>query len=327
MSKVVFAQDLVVAQETQMGDMSKVVFAWDLVLAQEIRFDLKINLQKSEIIPVGEVEDVDRATTDFGCKVGNLPTTYLGLPLGAPHNSCRVWDVVEERFKRKLATWKKQYLSKEGRLTLIKSALSNLPIYFMSLFVIPRKVRLRLEEIQREFLWGDLEERRKIHLVKWAVICKYKRHGGFGVKAFEGLQSCFAWKMALEISFRKREFLEESHCSRHTYKKASEQGVRTHPPMVLLAMVRERDINQLAFYQASVGASSPYERLSETMVMGCGSWLFVVIACKTRFTLIDDPDDYTWMAHADYPDVLWSGCIMKVVRMSVLCQRRLLFLG
>ena len=107
---------------------------------------------------------MDRAAAVFGCKVGNLPTTYLGLPLGAPHNSCRVWDVVKERFKRKLAVEKK-YLSKGGRLTLIKSTLSNLPIYFLSLFVIPRKVRLRLEKIQMEFLWGDLEEKRKIHLL------------------------------------------------------------------------------------------------------------------------------------------------------------------
>ena len=77
---------------------------------------------------VGGVEDVDRATAVFGCKVGNLPTTYLGLPLGVSHNLCRVRDVVEERFKRKLATWKKQYLSKGGQLTLIKSTLSNLPV-------------------------------------------------------------------------------------------------------------------------------------------------------------------------------------------------------
>ncbi|RVW96061.1 hypothetical protein CK203_027744 [Vitis vinifera] len=131
----------------------------------------------------GGVEDVDRVAAVFGCKVGNLFTTYLGLPLGAPHNSCRVWDVVEERFKRKLATWKKQYLSKGGRLTLIKSTLSNLPIYFMSLFVIPRKVRLRLEKIQREFLWEILRR--------------------------EGRST---WKMALEISSREGEFLEESHC-------------------------------------------------------------------------------------------------------------------
>ena len=108
----------------------------------------------------------NRATTFFGCKVGKLSTTYLGLPLGAHHKSCRFWDVIEERFKRKLGTWKKQYLSKGERLTLIKSALSNLPIHFMSLFVISKKVRLRLERIQREFLWGDLEQRKKDPLGK-----------------------------------------------------------------------------------------------------------------------------------------------------------------
>ncbi|RVW54091.1 hypothetical protein CK203_080433 [Vitis vinifera] len=52
---------------------------------------LKINLKKSEIIPIGAVEDVEKAAAVFGCKVGNFPTTYLGLPLGAPHNSCKVW--------------------------------------------------------------------------------------------------------------------------------------------------------------------------------------------------------------------------------------------
>lgn len=42
-----FAQDLVVAQEIQMGNMSKVVFAWDLVLAQEIRFGIDLrNIHK-----------------------------------------------------------------------------------------------------------------------------------------------------------------------------------------------------------------------------------------------------------------------------------------
>ncbi|RVW24957.1 Transposon TX1 uncharacterized 149 kDa protein [Vitis vinifera] len=163
---------------------------------------LKINLKKSEIIPVGGVEDVDRAAAVFGCKVGNLPTTYLGLPLGALHNSCRVWDGVEERFKRKLATWKKQYLSKGGRLTLIKSTLSNLPIYFMSLFVIPRKVRIRLEKIQREFLWGDVEGRRRIHLVRWTAICKDKKYGGLGLRHLKefnhALLGKWLWRFSLE---------------------------------------------------------------------------------------------------------------------------------
>ena len=90
----------------------------------------------------------------LGCKVGTLPTTYLGPPLGAPYKSGRVWEGVEELFQKRLALWKKQYLSKGGRQTLIKSTWSSLPIYFMSLFVITKRVVARLEKIQRDFLWG-----------------------------------------------------------------------------------------------------------------------------------------------------------------------------
>ncbi|WKA06598.1 hypothetical protein VitviT2T_024493 [Vitis vinifera] len=179
-SHLLFTDDTILFCEDNRNQL--VFWKW-VVICFEVVSCLKINLKKSEIIPVGGVEDVDKAVAVFGCKVGNFPTTYLGLPLEAPHNSCRVWDVVQERFKRKLATWKKQYLSKGGRLTLMKSTLSNLPIYFMSLFVIPRKVRIRLEKIQKEFLWEDVEGRRRIHLVRWTTICKDKRKiiiGKFG---------------------------------------------------------------------------------------------------------------------------------------------------
>ena len=36
--------------------------------------------------------------------------------------------------------WKRLYLSKGGRVTLIKSTLSNLPTYFLSLFPISASV-------------------------------------------------------------------------------------------------------------------------------------------------------------------------------------------
>ena len=63
-------------------------------------------MQKSEIILVGEVEKVDKVASLFGYKMGTF-LTYIGLPLEVFHNSCVVWDVVEERFKRRLAYWKK----------------------------------------------------------------------------------------------------------------------------------------------------------------------------------------------------------------------------
>ncbi|RVW82549.1 hypothetical protein CK203_047063 [Vitis vinifera] len=43
---------------------------------------LKINLAKSEIIPVGEVVGMEELAVELGCKVGSLPSQYLGLPLG-----------------------------------------------------------------------------------------------------------------------------------------------------------------------------------------------------------------------------------------------------
>ena len=71
----------------------------------------------------GRVVDIDDLALDFGCKVGSLPSTYLGLPLGAPFKSVAMWDGVEERFRKRLTMWKRQYLSKGGRATLIRSTL------------------------------------------------------------------------------------------------------------------------------------------------------------------------------------------------------------
>ena len=73
--------------------------------------------------------------------------------------------------EKKLSGWKSLYLSKGARLTLLKSTLSSLPTYFLSLFSIPQAVANRLERIQRNFLWGSSEEAFKYPLVAWNKVC------------------------------------------------------------------------------------------------------------------------------------------------------------
>ena len=150
----------------------------------------------------GRVVDIDDLALDFGCKVGSLPSTYLGLPLGAPFKSVAMWDGVEERFRKRLTMWKRQYLSKEGRATLIRSTLSNLPIYYMSVLRLPSSVRSRLEQIQRDFLWGGGSLERKPHLVRWKVVCLSKKKGGLGIKCLSILNkvllSKWNWRFANE---------------------------------------------------------------------------------------------------------------------------------
>ena len=47
---------------------------------------LKINLDKSSILPVRDVENLEALVAELGCRTWTLPSTYLGLPLGMRRN-------------------------------------------------------------------------------------------------------------------------------------------------------------------------------------------------------------------------------------------------
>ena len=65
---------------------------------------LRIKLNKSEILPVGLVDNVQELAAELGCGIGSLPSSYLGLPLGAKHKAVGVWGIVEDRFRKRLAS-------------------------------------------------------------------------------------------------------------------------------------------------------------------------------------------------------------------------------
>ena len=190
-SHLLFANDTLVFCEATSSQITHL--SWLLMWFEAIS-GLKINLDKSELIPVGRVSNVVELASVIGCKVGVLPTTYLGLPLGAAHNSMVAWDGIEKRFRKRLALWKKQHISKGGRLTLVKSGLASLPIYFMSLFRMSRRVRLRLEKIQRDFLQSGRALESKPHIVKWDIVCLDKRKGDLGVRHLNSLNKVLLCK-------------------------------------------------------------------------------------------------------------------------------------
>ena len=108
---------------------------------------LKVNVGKSEIVSIGEVRNIQSLANILQCRVGSLPMTYLGMPLGSLCKTPSIWNPILERMEKKLSGWKRFYLSKSGRLTLLKSTLSSLLTYYFSLFTIPKAVATRLERI------------------------------------------------------------------------------------------------------------------------------------------------------------------------------------
>ena len=117
---------------------------------------LKVYVGNSEILPLGEVGNLDALAHILCCKVGSLPTSYLGMPLGAHYKDSSIWNPIIERMEKKLFGWKRLYLSKDGRLTLQKSNLSSLPTYYLFLFTIHKYVANRLERIKGNFIWGEI---------------------------------------------------------------------------------------------------------------------------------------------------------------------------
>ena len=118
---------------------------------------LKINFHKSELFCFGETKDrVAEYVELFGCKEGVLPFRYLGIPMSARKLANKDWSTIEERFQKKLSSWKGKMLSSGGRLVLINSILSSLPMFMLSFFRIPKGVLKKLDYYRSRFFFGSV---------------------------------------------------------------------------------------------------------------------------------------------------------------------------
>ncbi|XP_028057321.1 uncharacterized protein LOC114261287 [Camellia sinensis] len=148
-----FADDTILFCE---AEWVEVVTIKPILRCFEILLGLKINYHKSVIANIGVDEMLLQSfSSRLNCAHQRLPFKYLGLPLGANPSRLSTWKPVLDKFKQKLSTWKRRLLSFAGRLTIIKSVMSNLPIYYLSLFKIPMGVK-QLRRFKQTFFGGDL---------------------------------------------------------------------------------------------------------------------------------------------------------------------------
>ncbi len=176
-SHLLFADDTLIFSDTNPAHIFNLRLLFTLF---EAISGLRINFNNSEMALVGVVAELENLAAILGCKMVQLPITYLGLPLGVNFKSKSIWDPIIEKMERKLAGWQRMYLSKGVRVTLIKSTLSSLPTYYLSLFSIPLSVALRIDKIQRDFLWGGIGEGKKFHLINCHQVCQPLKSGGLG---------------------------------------------------------------------------------------------------------------------------------------------------
>lgn len=79
-----------------------------------------------------------------------------------------------EGVELKLASWQAKGLSISGRVTLIQSALENLPVDFMSLYKCPISSVNQIERLEN-FLW----QKNKFHHVDWVLSTNLRGMGSW----------------------------------------------------------------------------------------------------------------------------------------------------
>jgi hypothetical protein len=138
-----------------------------LLRSFELVSGLKINFVKSKLYGVNiDSSFLAAGATFLSCRSDVIPFKFLGIPVGANPRRKETWNPVVESMSKRLSSWNRHHLSYGGRITLINSVLSSLPLYFFSFFKAPRCV---LQQLVR--LGGD---GKKLCWVKWDQICSPK---------------------------------------------------------------------------------------------------------------------------------------------------------
>eukprot|EP00253_Pinus_taeda_P006439 PITA_06439 len=81
------------------------------------------------------------------------------------------------------------------KVDLVKVILKSIPVFLLSTLPAPKGVLQQFNNIQRDFLWGKEETRKKWALVSWEEICKPKSHGGLGLNDLEILSKVLGAKL------------------------------------------------------------------------------------------------------------------------------------
>ncbi|CAN1188042.1 Putative ribonuclease H protein At1g65750 [Linum perenne] len=188
---ILYADDAIIFCEASGSQLRYVMAA---LICFEAISGLKVNLHKSSLFPVGLVPEADIFAEFLGCRLDQFPSSYLGLPLGTKATSKVIWDPVIYSLESRIQSWKTKFLSFGGRIAMLKSVLSGMSIYFMSVLKAPVEVINKIERIQNRFLWAGSTDKDKIHWIRWEIVKTPKNLGGLGVHDLRTLNSALLAK-------------------------------------------------------------------------------------------------------------------------------------
>jgi hypothetical protein len=141
--------------------------------------------------------------------MNKLSINYLDVPLHWKKLNTNHWEFLISKIEKKLQGWKEKLLSLGGKVTLIKSVLCAIPLYWTAIFRIPTLIRKRIEQSCRRFLWfrGINVRKKFIVLLHGKMYVKAKSLGIMNIKIMNKSLLCkLLWKY---YNFREKGYWKE----------------------------------------------------------------------------------------------------------------------
>jgi len=107
---------------------------------------------------------------------------YMGFYLKPNDYKKAGWRWLIGKLEKQILLWSHRWLSRAGRLVLIKSVLEAIPVYFMSLSWIPKGILEAARRLCFAYLWRGNKLNQVMSWVRWERIAQPKALGGRGLK-------------------------------------------------------------------------------------------------------------------------------------------------
>jgi hypothetical protein len=102
------------------------------------------------MVPINVLESrIMHLANTFGCSVGSMPFTYLGLPLGTTKPFLQEFSPMLTRIENRLSVVSK-FLSYHGRLTLVNSVMTALPTFYMCTLQLPPQIIKQIDSYRKK---------------------------------------------------------------------------------------------------------------------------------------------------------------------------------
>lgn len=150
---------------------------------------------------------------------------YLGFPSSIPKNKNECFAYLKERVCQSISGWETKFLSQAGRLVLLKSVASAIPLYVMSAAYLPDDLCDSIEKMMNSFLWKSSAYSKGLKWMAWENMTHAKEAGGLGLRTLRDFNLAMlakqGWRLLTETTSLSYRLLKAKYFQNKDFLHAS----------------------------------------------------------------------------------------------------------